>query len=292
MTVNIKQLKRVRQLALSVAVASLIMGCNQSPQAGNDKATTSSSATSTTMVASSTNPVNTYNIYVMPSYPPYSLLDEKGNLTGFNPDIIKEIAKRQGLAVNLVPTPMNAIFDSLDKSNKGLIVSAISRSPEREAKYELSSTYGYGQDAIVTKADNTAVNTFEDLKNVKVGVQEGSASADDIIKLQGENSPNTILKKTTFLSLQGLARGELDAVIDDKGLLQYYVKSMPDLKVRYSTQGDYFAPYEMVMVGKKGDKAIIDKVNAGLKAIVADGTYAKIYEKWYGVAPTPEQLPH
>lgn len=292
MIVNINQLKRVRQLALSVAVVSLIAGCNQSPQEGSDKAKTSSSTASTATIATATNPANTYNIYILPSYPPYSLLDEKGNLTGFNPDIINEIAKRQGFSVNLVPTPMNAIFDSLDKSNKGLIVTGISRNPEREAKYELSSTYGYGQDAIVTKADNTAVNTFEDLKNVKVGVQEGSASADDIIKLQGENSPNTILKKTTFLSLQGLARGELDAVIDDKGLLQYYVKSMPDLKVRYSTQGDYFAPYEMVMVGKKGDKAIIDKVNAGLKAIVADGTYAKIYEKWYGVAPTPEQLPH
>lgn len=280
-----------------ISVTSLLMlaGCEQKPS--STTTTTASSATATAATdTNTTNPIqdtaNSYNIYTLPSYPPYSLLDEKGNLTGFNPEIIREIAKRQGLAINLIPTSMNSIFSALDKTDKGLIVSGIARSPERESQYTLSNTYGYGQDVIVTKADNTTINTFEDLKNVKVGVQEGSANAKDLIELQGKNNPNTVQKKTTFLSLQGLARGELDAVLDDKGLLQYYAKSIPQLKVRYTNQGDYFAPYEMVMVAKKGNTALIDKVNAGLKSMVADGTYAKIYEKWFGVAPTPEQLPH
>lgn len=265
----------------------ILTGCEQKATEPTNK--TASVATSTNTV---TDTANSYSIYTLPSYPPYSLLDEKGNLTGFNPEIIREIAKRQGLAINLIPTSMNSIFSSLEKTDKGLIVSGIARSPERESQYTLSNTYGYGQDAIMTKADNNTINTFEDLKNVKVGVQEGSASAKDLIELQGKNNPNTVQKKTTFLSVQGLAKGEVDAVLDDKGLLQYYAKSIPTLKVRYTSEGNYFTPYEMVMVAKKGNTALIDKVNAGLKSMVADGTYAKIYEKWFGVAPTPEQLPH
>lgn len=276
-------------LALILGLGGLLTACDKTPTTAEKPNASSSSVTAT---ATNTNTANSYSVYVLPSYPPYSLLDDKGNLTGFNPEIINEIAKRQGIAINLIPQPLNTMFENIEKSDNALIVSGIARSPEREVKYELSNTYGYGQDTIAVKADNTTVTKFEDLKNVKVGVQAGSASAQDIINLQGKNNPNTVINKTSFLSMQNLAQGSVDAVLDDKGLLQYYAKAMPDTKIKYITQGDYFKPYEMVMVAKKGNRAIIDKVNTGLAQIVADGTYAKIYEKWFGTAPTPEQIPH
>lgn len=292
-------MRTILPLALVSGLTAILSltACEQKPQSSTEnnasaKVDTTAASSSTTATAKPADAANAYSVFVLPSYPPYSFLDEKGNLDGFNPEIIKAIAERQGFAINLVPSQMSTLFDQLDKTDKGLIVSGLSRNPEREAKYALSSTYGYGQDTIMTRADNTSINKFEDLKGVKVAVQEGSASAEDIIKLQGENNPNTVLVKSSFLALKSLAKGEVDAITDDKGLLQYYAKSIPDTKFRYSSEGDYFTPYEMVIVGKKGDEAMINKINEGIKQIVADGTYAKIYQKWYGVAPTPEQIPH
>jgi polar amino acid transport system substrate-binding protein len=65
-------------------------------------------------------------------------------------------------------------------------------------------------------------------------------------------------------------------------VLYDYVKTNPD-----TTVATEFKTNEFYGIGvKKGNTALLGQINEALKAAVADGTYAQIYQKWFGKAPT------
>lgn len=75
----------------------------------------------------------------------------------------------------------------------------------------------------------------------------------------------------------------------DEGVLRYYAKQFPKINFKIVGEGEAFEHYEMVIITPKSENELMEKINTGLANIVADGTYAKIYEKWFGVAP--QKLP-
>ena len=81
-----------------------------------------------------------------------------------------------------------------------------------------------------------------------------------------------------------LANSGLDAAIGDNGVIAFRVQEHKQLK----TVSDPSFPKEYFgIVVKQGNKALQDKLNAGLAAIKADGSYATIYKKWFQAdAPT------
>lgn len=282
--------KKLLYVALSIIMTSMV-GCDKT-NSSQPNAGTPASTGSASVATAPQNQGQTYTVATDATYPPYEFKDEKGGVTGFDADILRAIAEKQGFNVNFLPKAYEGMEEGLKAGQYDLIMSAMTPSPERASNYELSDTYAYGRDAIMTKASVTNINTFDDLKNHKVATQVGTGSADDLVKLQGENNPNTVLEQTNFLAFQGLVQGKVDAITSDEGVLRYYAKSTPNEKFRFSGEGEYFKPFDLVMMAKKGNHEIVQKFNAGLKQIVADGTYAKIYEKWFGMTPTPDQLPH
>lgn len=286
--------KSALSIAVLLTVSSLTMvGCDKKPT-DPTSSTASTSATTASAIAQPAvqNQGQTYTVAMDATYPPYEFKGEKGEVIGFDADILRAIGEKQGFNVNLLPKNFEGLEEGLKSNQYDLVMSAMTRSDERAANYELSDTYAYGRDAIMTKANVTDINTFEDLKNRKVATQIETGSADDLIALQGKGNPNTILEKTNFLAFQDVIQGKADAVLSDEGVLRYHAKSYPNEKTRFSGEGDYFKPFELVLMAKKGNLDITNKFNVGLKQIVADGTYTKIYKNWFGVEPTAEQLPH
>jgi polar amino acid transport system substrate-binding protein len=80
----------------------------------------------------------------------------------------------------------------------------------------------------------------------------------------------------------------VDAAIGDNGVIAYRVQERTDLK----TVSDPAFPKEYFgIVVKQGNTALRDSLNAGLAAIVADGSYAQIYRKWFRSEPPPLPKP-
>lgn len=91
------------------------------------------------------------------------------------------------------------------------------------------------------------------------------------------------------LAFKELATGNAEAVLADEGVLRYYAKQFPEVDFKIVGEGEAFEHYDMVIITPKSENELMEKINAGLANIVADGTYAKIHEKWFDVAP--ERLP-
>ena len=81
-----------------------------------------------------------------------------------------------------------------------------------------------------------------------------------------------------------LANGGVDAAIGDNGVIAFRTQEHKHLK----TVSDANFPKEFFgIVVKQGNKDLLDKLNKGLAAVKADGSYAQIFKKWFQAeAPT------
>ncbi len=130
---------------------------------------------------------------------------------------------------------------------------------------------------------DSKVARFDDLKTLKVGVQTGTTGDETISKLQGKNSTDIKRFESTPLALKELEAGGIDAVVADNGVVINYVANNAASKFR-TVNDPAFVPEQYGIAVRKGNAELLAKVNQGLAAIRADGTYDRIHAKYLGLA--------
>lgn len=224
------------------------------------------------------------------AYPPYDFRDENGQATGFDVDILKAIGAKQNLQFNFIPERWESVIDNLDKNKFKVAISGFARTSEREQKYQVSNTYAYGQDVIASLENTKAPETIAELKNSKVITLGDSPYIEQLEATMGKGSPNLIGVGNSFLVIKGLVTKQADVAFIDKGVVQHYAKSFPDVKIKIGGKGSNdFDKYELVILANKEETELMQKINAGLAEIVKDGTYSTIYKTWFG--EEPKELP-
>jgi polar amino acid transport system substrate-binding protein len=244
-----------RAIALGLATTTLAFGAH----AQNRELTVASSAT----------------------YAPFAFENKDKQIVGFDVDIINAIAKHQNLKIKLVNTPWSGIFAALNNGDVDLIISGVTINDKRKQSYDFSPSY-FAAKQLIALPRASAVASLKDLTGKKIAVVNAS-TADDVASREfGKTNPNIRRFESTPLIISELAAGNVDAAIGDNGVIAYRVAQNADLK----TIDDKSFPEEgFGIVVKKGDKALQDKLAAGLAAIRADGSYNVIYKKWFNKDP-------
>lgn len=217
------------------------------------------------------------------AYAPFESQNNKGEIVGFDIDLVNAVAKKAGIEVKFVNTPWEGIFNALSQGDRDLLVSSITITPERKTTMDFSDPYFDANQLIAVPIDSK-VARLEDLKTLKVGVQTGTTGEEAISKLQGKNSPNIKRFESTPLALKELEGGGVQAVVADNGVVVNYV--INNASSRFKTVGDVaFVPEHYGIAVKKGNAELLAKLNKGLADIKADGTYDQIYLKYMGQSP-------
>ena len=214
------------------------------------------------------------------AYAPFESQNEKGEIVGFDIDVVTAVAQKAGLEVKFVNTPWEGIFNTLQQGDRDLLVSAITITDERKQTMDFSTPYFDAQQLIAVKK-NSKVGKFDDLKKLKVGVQTGTTGDEVVTKLQGKNSTNVKRFESTPMALKELESGGVDAVVADNGVVINYVNN--NAAAGFKTVSDKgFVPEQYGLAVKKGNTELLEKLNKGLADIKADGTYDQIYTKYFG----------
>ena len=223
------------------------------------------------------------------AYAPFESQNEKGEIVGFDIDVVKAVAKNAGIEVKFINTPWEGIFNSVAQGDRDLLVSAITITPERKQTLDFSEPYFDAQQLIAVRSDSK-IAKFEDLKNLKVGVQNGTTGDEVITKLQGKSTPNVKRFESTPLALKEMESGGVDAVVADNGVVVHYVNNNPDSKFKTLSDSS-FASEQYGIAVKKGNAELLEKINKGVAGIKADGTYNQISAKYFGSAPAAAPAP-
>lgn len=215
------------------------------------------------------------------TYPPFAYETPSKEIAGFDVDVIRAVAQKAGLTIRLVNTPFTGVFASLNNGDLDLIVSGVTINDRRRQSYDFTRPYFEARQLIAVRNDST-VKSLQDLAGKKIGVVTGSTGDDVASRTFGKTSPNIRRFDTTPLIIAELAAFGVDAAIGDNGVIAYRVQERKDLK----TVNDPAFPKEYFgIVVKQGNTALRDALNKGLAAIIADGSYAQIYRKWFKAEP-------
>ncbi|RYG09147.1 MAG: transporter substrate-binding domain-containing protein, partial [Burkholderiales bacterium] len=115
------------------------------------------------------------------AYAPFESQDEKGEIVGFDIDVVKAVAAKAGVEVKFVNTPWEGIFNALNQGDRDLLVSAVTITEERKQTMDFTDPYFDAQQLIAVK-DDSKVAKFNDLKKLKVGVQTGTTGDEAVTK--------------------------------------------------------------------------------------------------------------
>lgn len=234
-------------------------------------------------VASAPTPAKVYVVGTDAAYAPFESQNEKGEIVGFDIDVLKAVAAKAGIEVKFVNTPWEGIFNALGQGDRDMIVSAVTITDERKQTMDFSDPYFDAQQLIAVK-ESSKITKFADLKKLKVGVQTGTTGDEAVAKLLGKTSTNIKRFESTPLALKELESGGVEAVVADNGVVIHYVANNPGGKFKTVADKE-FVPEQYGIALKKGNAELQAKLNKGLADIKADGSYDKIYTQYFGAPP-------
>jgi ABC-type amino acid transport substrate-binding protein len=204
---------------------------------------------------------------------------------GFDVDLYTEVAKRLGLTAKSTTTDFDALFTSSIPTGKFDIgVSAITIKESRKQTVDFTVPYFKSDLSLaVNVVTFPTIKSVDDLADQTVGVQKGTTGEACAQFLQKQKKIKDVKSfGNTGPAFQDLLAGRIGAVINDQPASQGFIdRGDPTLKVVevITTQEQYgFA------ISK--DKPDLRKaIDDALTAMMTDGTYATIYQKWFGTKP-------
>ncbi|HVI51935.1 MAG TPA: ABC transporter substrate-binding protein [Candidatus Sulfotelmatobacter sp.] len=210
------------------------------------------------------------------AYPPFNQVDDKGNITGFDIDIAKALCVEAKLDCTVVTQDWDGIIPALNAKKFDAIVASMSITEERQKAVDFTDPYYTNKLQFIApkKSDFSPAK----LKGKVLGAQRATIAGtwleehvkDAEIKLY-DTQENAYLD---------LAAGRLDGILADKFVNYEWLKS--DAGKDFEFKGDAVFDNDKIAIAvRKGDDKLRTKLNAALKAIVANGTYKKINEQYF-----------
>ena len=223
-------------------------------------------------------------------YKPYCFLDEKGNLTGFEIEVLKKVNERlPKYEFEFKTFDFNAILVSLETGKIDLAAHQFEVNPDRKNKFL------YGDEGVtvydlklVVKEDRSDIKSLEDLAVIRATVEVGKASANktavvDKWNKEHGNRLNLILEAAdTTITLQNLESGKTAAFVNIQRNVDAYRKTFG---AKIKTAGEPISYSNAYYLYRKGDETgaqLKKDVDAALKALKQDGTLQELSRKWLG----------
>jgi polar amino acid transport system substrate-binding protein len=214
-------------------------------------------------------------------FPPMGFRGEENNeITGFDIDLAKEVAKRIGVEVQLKPVAWDGIIFSLNKGDIDVIWNGLTITDERKAKIGFSKAYLNNRQIIMVQK-GSSVQSMADLKGKIIGLQMGSSSENALNGAEKFASTLKDVKKyeNNALALLDLESGRIDGVVIDEIVGRYSSSKKPGV---YRVLKDALGNEEYGIGFRKGDVSFKNEVDRVLDEMKKDGSAAEISKKWFG----------
>lgn len=267
-------------MATAMCVATLTAcGSNESTadnstEASSETSTTESTAAEAASEAASSEAGGVLVVGTNAEFPPFEYVGDDGEPDGFDVALIKAIGEKLGMEVQVENMEFGsliaAIGTKIDASIAGMSVTE-----ERKQQVDFSENYYEAVQYVVVPAGSD-IKTAADLENKTIGVQLGTTGnliADEITGAT-VNSYNKAVD-----AVNDLVNGRSDLVIIDKNPAEVFATEFAgQVEIIDGAQFDFEPEYYAIALPKGSD--LVEKVNAALEELKADGTFDALVEQY------------
>ncbi len=214
---------------------------------------------------------------VKTDFPPFGTVDAGGKNVGFDVDVAHRFARalfNDEQQVELVAVTSGNRIPFLQSGRIDIIIATVTITEERRQVVEFSDPYFMsGSLILVPKA--SAVKSLDDLGGKTVAVVQGAIQDKDVEQLQPKANRLKFGKVSeAVLAVKG---GRADAYVHDDIVILSLTRENADLKA----VGKTFVPRPYGIAVRKGDTEFITWVNAELAQMRKDGTYDRLWKKYF-----------
>jgi ABC-type amino acid transport substrate-binding protein len=220
-------------------------------------------------------------------YPPFEYLNDKFQIDGFDPALIREIGKQLGVQVEIKNFAFDGLYNALQLGQVDAVIAAVSITPEREKVVDLSNPYYVGEDALLaTDKSQLSIKTVDELARLKIGAQRGSVYEtflqDTLVDTRKMPQRNLFSFTDTSQAIAALKSGRIDVVVLDAGPANAFMRE-GGLKI----VGSSLLPQYYGIAVPLGAEVLRNNINKSLALLQADGTVAKLLLQYTGNKPDP-----
>ena len=211
------------------------------------------------------------------TWPPMEMVNKKQEIEGFDIDLMKAIAKKGGFSVEFKNTAWDGIFVGLAAGKYDAIISSVTITEDRKKTMDFSDSYINAGQVLMVAIDTKDVTVIADLNGKSVGAQIGTTGAFEVDKVSG------VTLKTydeLGLAIEDLVAGRIAGVVADTPIAADFAMQNENYKKKLKIVGVPFTDEYYGIAVKKGNKELLDKINAGLAAVQKAGTDEKLENKW------------
>ncbi|WP_227764719.1 transporter substrate-binding domain-containing protein [Zhaonella formicivorans] len=222
-------------------------------------------------------PSHTIRIAGDENYPPYEYVDDNGMYKGFNVDIMRAVAIELGMDIELIPMTWQEALVALENGQVDAI-QGMTKSKIREERFAFTEALVVNSQAIFVRKETNYVTELKDLAGMPVAFQAGDISS-ELLRSIPEVIP--IIKDDQEEALKALLTGEVEAFVGNR-LTGLYILQKERQFDKIKIVGEPLYSTEYCSAVLKGNTQTLALLNQGIAAIKANGTYDKIYRKWFG----------
>lgn len=260
-------------------------GAASPSESANASATSETAAASSGPEASAPAQVKKIVVGTGTQFPQVCFIDDKGNLTGFDVELVKEIDKRlPEYEFELQTMDFSNLLLSLETKKIDFVAHEMEKNPEREAKYLFNKEpYAHWRNKIIVAKDNDSIHSLDDLAGKKVLTSATSAEAQIL-----ENYNKAHDKKINIVYQSGAANDTVSQVSSgrvDATIGADFTLSLIDPQGKLKTVGDDLSEADILFVFRKDDpesQQLSDAIDGAIKELKADGTLGELSKHWLG----------
>jgi len=225
------------------------------------------------------------------AYPPFSMVDAGGKLTGVEPEVAREMCRRMKVECEFVVMDFKALIPAILQKKLDLVASQTKPLPERVDKVLFGRPILFNPDSYVIPKDKDYQFTADGLKGLKIGLQRGSAQAKFVQEKFGNAVEIVYFDNPDQIRLD-LASGRLDLSLGPKISWTNEFLSKPEGKDWKFAGGDLWTgggEKGSSWLARKDSQALLDRVNTTLDDIIKDCSFTEIRKKFMPVELLPEE---
>lgn len=218
------------------------------------------------------------------SYPPFSAVDEFGNLFGFEIDLAEEIGRRWGVRVAFENIAYDALLGTLISRRDDAVISAFVPQPGRTQEISFTRSYFVGGTVAVRRADalGPLAGDIEQWVAGKTLTVEYGAGGDALARRWARRVAGlTVLPKPTASeALMAVEANEAEAALVDAISAYDFLIGHPSLALA----GSPLEPEPYTIAVRAQSRVLFQQLEAALQAMEEDGTLPALRVKWFGEA--------
>jgi len=209
------------------------------------------------------------------NYPPHEFVED-GMVRGFNVDIMKAIAKEMNESMEIKPMVWSDAVKALE--NGSIDVLCMAENEERRQYFDFSKPILTLKLAIFVREGTTGIEDIHDLSMHSVGVEAGDIS-EEYLKSHAIHA-YIVEADSQNEAMALLAKGEVTAFFGNYYTGIYLIQKHGYKNI--NVIGKSVEIGDRAIAVRKGNHELLERINSSIDAIMANGVYDEIYQKWYG----------